>query len=105
MIRLEGTITYTDGREERITVTQAEYADFEMWAMRHGIPAQPEAAPPMTMTRYLGYAAAMRAAHLTPDAWRPWEEWGAGVADVTLDVPEDPAAASVPPTPAARLAG
>ena len=97
MIRLEGVVTYTDGREQRIEVTQAEYAEFELWALRQGIPANPEGAPPMIMTRFLGYAATQRAAHLARDAWRTFEDWGGDVTDVTLDAPEDGVAAA-PPT-------
>lgn len=107
MIRLEGTVTYADGRAERIVVTQAEYAAFELWALRHGIPAGPEQAPVMTMTRYLGYAATQRAAHLERDAWRSWDAWDGDVADVTLDAPEEleQVTAAAPPTLVDRSAG
>jgi len=98
MIRLEGTVTYADGREQRIVVTQAEYAAFELWALRHGIPANPEKAPPMVMTRYLGFVATQRAAHIERDAWRSWEAWDDDVTDVTLDTPAEGETASAPPT-------
>jgi hypothetical protein len=104
VIRLEGTVTYEDGNEQRIVVTQAEYAAFELWALRNGIPANPQGAPPMTMTRYLGYVATQRATHTAAEEWPTFEEWGAGAADVTLDVPEG-ADIRVPPTPVDRLAG
>ena len=85
-------------------MTQAEYAAFELWALRHGIAPNPEGAPPMTMTRYLGYAATQRAAHLDPDAWRSFEHWGVDVADVTLDAPEG-LEVEAPPTLQARSVG
>jgi len=107
VIRLEGVITYRDGRTDNIEVTQAEYAAWELWAIRHGIGPTPDKAPPMTMTRYLGYAAAQRAAHLERDAWRSFEAWDGDVMDVSLEVPEGaelPDAGAVP-FPPDRLAG
>jgi hypothetical protein len=107
VIRLSGTITYRDGRTQEIEVTQAEYAGFELWALRNGLDPTPDRAPPMTMTRYLGYQAAQRAAHLSPDAWMDWEAWEAGVEDVSLEVPEGMegaiSGATVDPIRAARL--
>lgn len=103
MIRLAGTVTYRDGRTEQIEVTQAEYAGFELWAIRRGLDPTPDRAPPMTMTRYLGYQATQRAAHVSPDSWTDWEVWDAGVADVSLDAPEG-MPAEVPPIHAARSA-
>jgi hypothetical protein len=105
VIRLEGTITYTDGREERIEVHQAEYADYELWAIRHGLNPAPDASPPMTMTRYLGYAAAERKSGRPPGEWVPFEEWGGLVADVTLDAPPEGFSAEAPPFPPVRSAG
>lgn len=104
MIRLAGVVTYRDGRTETITVTQAEYAGFELWAMRRGIPATPAEAPPMTMQRYLGYEATQRAAHEDPGAWAAWDAWDSSVADVTLEAADENGAA-VPPTLVERSAG
>ena len=86
MIRLTGTITYSDGREQPIEVTQAEYAAFELWAIRHGIDATPAGSPPMVMTRFLGYAAAHRAAQIPRKEWVDFEEWSA--VDVELEAPD-----------------
>jgi hypothetical protein len=105
VIRLAGTVTYRDGRTEEIEVTQAEYAGFELWAMRNGIPATPDSAPPMTMQRYLGYQATQRTAHHDPAAWQAWEAWDSEVIDVTLEAEDGSADAAVNPTPAVRSAG
>lgn len=105
MIRLAGVVTYRDGRTETIEVTQAEYAGFELWAMRRGIPATPDTAPPMTMQRYLGYEATQRAAHEDPGAWMAWESWDSSVADVTLEAADESGDAAAPPIRAARSAG
>jgi hypothetical protein len=104
MIRLTGTVTYRDGRTELIEVTQAEYAGFELWALRHGIPANPEGAPPMTMTRYLGYQATQRAAHDSAELWEPWEAWDGEVMDVTLEPESADGSAEANPTRTDRSA-
>ena len=104
MIRLAGTITYTDGREQRIEVMQAEYAAYELWAIRHGLNPAPDSSPPMTMTRYLGYAATQRQTGRPEHEWPGFDEWGTDVADVTIDPPED-GIAEAPPFPPVRSAG
>lgn len=86
VIRLEGTITYQDGTREPIVVTQREYAAFELWALRHGLSAAPDQAPPMLMMRFLGYAAHYHGTGEAPSTWPPFEEWAAD--DVTLETPE-----------------
>lgn len=100
MIRLVGTVTYTGGREEPIECGQIEFAAWERYALRAGLPVQAELAPPVTMLRFLGYAAVNRG---KPQADWPltFEEWGAEVEDVALEAPEE--AANVPPTRLARL--
>lgn len=105
MIRLTGTVTYRDGHTDQVEVTQAEYAAFELWCLRAGIDATPEKTPPMTMTRYLAYAALQHAAHLEPAAWRSFEAWGYDVADVELEGADEAGNAEAPPFPVDRLAG
>jgi hypothetical protein len=104
VIRLSGTVTYRDGRTELIEVTQAEYAGFELWALRQGIPANPDGAPPMTMTRYLGYQATQRTAHSSPELWDDWDAWDRDVMDVTLEADAADGAAAVDPTRTDRSA-
>ena len=105
MIRLTGTITDTHGRQTAIEITQAEYAAYELWAIRQGLNPSPEASPPMTMTRYLGYAAQQRQTGRPAHEWPGFDEWGVDVADVTLETPEDGTGAEAPPFPPVRSAG
>lgn len=97
MIRLEGSVTFADGRRETITVGQFEFAAWERYALRHGLGVKAEDAPPITLLRYLGYAALQKVSgRLQPD-WPDFEEWGATVDEVELDT-EPGETAVVPPT-------
>ena len=97
MIQLTGTITYRDGHTQAIEVSQAEYAAWELWALRHNIPATPNQTPPMTMTRYLGYAAAMHMGGGERAKWPSYEDWQDNVSDVTLDADDAEAVKAFPP--------
>jgi hypothetical protein len=102
VIRLTGTITYADGTARPVEVVQVEFAAWELHALRSGIPVNPEGAPPITMLRYLGYAATQRG---KPEReWTDYEEWNAGVLDVELEGDVDPSA-GVPAFPPVRSAG
>lgn len=103
MIRLAGTVTYRDGREQRVEVMQGEYAGYERYAMRNGLDPKPNGPTPMSMQRYLGYEAVHRAERLPLAEWPTYEDWELDVADVTLEEPPDGEAA-VPPTLVERLA-
>jgi hypothetical protein len=100
VIRLSGTISFRDGRVVGVEVRQAEYAAWELYAMRHGFSAKPDQSPPMTMTRYLAFAAIQRE-HLKPIRdWDDFDDWSLQVDDVELDSLEgvDQGKADVPPT-------
>jgi len=58
---MTGTISYRNGRTEQIEITQREWSDWGLWALKRGIPSQVSEGTAMTWTRFLGYAAAMRA--------------------------------------------
>lgn len=83
MIRLTGQITYQDGRVDPVEVTQAQFAAWELYAIRLGLPANPEGAPPITMLRYLGFAACQQGKPRRD--WPPFEDWDALVLDVELE--------------------
>ena len=99
MIQMTGTISYRNGRTEQIEITQREWSDWELWALKRGIPSQVSEGTAMTWTRFLGYAAAMRAAGLPRREWPAFEDWEAD--DVTLDTPADdgPVMAAADPFP------
>lgn len=99
MIRIDGTITYLDGREEEYHATQREIAQWERYALRSGLPTGlgTPLASMVTMTRYLAYATVMRGA----DDPVSFEVWEADVAEVTA--PEE-GAQPVDPTPRDQLA-
>ena len=104
MIRMDATITYPGGRTEQVVITQAEYAAWELWAIRHGLSAMPDQAPPMLMTRYLGYAAAQRAAGLAQKDWADFDSFDAD--DVTMEAGEGGAiVAAADPFPKDRSVG
>ena len=101
---MEATITYPGGRTEEVVITQAEYAAWELWAIRHGLSPMPDQAPPMLMTRYLGYAAVQRAAGTPRKDWAVFEEWDAD--DVEMQAPDDgPIVAAADPFPRDRSVG
>lgn len=107
MIRLDGTITWPDGRTQAIVVTQREWTDWELWAIRHGVDPSPTGPLGMTMQRYLGYACAQRAAKVPRAEWPAFEDWTAD--DVTLegDAAEtgEAVSAAAVPFPADRSVG
>ena len=98
MIDLAGTVTYRDGTQVAVTAAQSEYASWERYALRAGYPlAPPDLDHPgasVTMIRYLGYAASH--AGRPQSEWAAWEEWDAGVTDVTLEAVDG---GEIPPTP------
>lgn len=85
MIRLVGTVTYTDGDTRAVEVAQAEFGAWELHALRLGLPANPEGAPPITMLRYLGFAAIHRGEPARD--WPDYDEWNSRVLDVELADP------------------
>ena len=76
MIRLKGTIEYTDGRTEDFETGSAALADWELFALRHGYPIG-EGAPPML--------SALVVAHKALDIREGFDVWRKGVAGVELD--------------------
>ena len=102
MIRLVGTVTYADGRVEEIECGQREFAAWERFALRAGLPVSAEQAPPV-------YDAACTSAFARCSA--------AGHSEIGLilkngrprlpmssfTAPDDLAGAGVPPTQRARL--
>jgi hypothetical protein len=111
VIRLTGEITYQDGRIEAVEASQAAFAAWELYALRLGLPVNPEGAPPITMLRYLGFAATQQAKGQPRRDWPPFEDWDATVTDVNLEGdgetaagnPTDPGATQV--FPQVRSAG
>jgi len=98
VIRLQGVVVFSDGRQEEVEVRQAEYAAWELYALRRGLSSRPDQSPAMTMTRYLAYAAIQRGELLPPKEWPDFEEWSLQVDDVELADLEPGEAANVPPT-------
>lgn len=99
MIRIDGTISFLDGRETEYHATQREVAAWERYALRSGLPTGigTPLTSMVTMTRYIAYAATMRGAE-DPISF---EVWDADVAEVTA--PEE-GAQNVDPTPRDQLA-
>lgn len=98
MIRIDGTITYLDGREEEYHATQREVAAWERYALRSGLPTGigTPLASMVTMTRYLAWAASTRGAEEPVS----FEVWDADVAEVSAPEegvqPVDPTQADQP---------
>jgi hypothetical protein len=109
VIRLEGVVTFGDGRQEAVSVRQAEYAAWELYALRHGLSSNPEQAPAMMMTRYLAFAAIQRRELRPPKDWDDFDDWAVLVDDVELDADSleeaQQRAGMVPPTLQDRSAG
>jgi hypothetical protein len=86
VIEVKGTITYTDGRVTEYTATQREFAAWERYALRHGLPTGTDGGPTaqLTMARYLAYSALNRGDE-NPVSF---EVFDAEVAEVAAD--EDP---------------
>ena len=89
MIRLKGTVSYTDGREETFETGTAALAEWELYALRHGYPIG-TAAPPMLSCLVIAWSALTGANGEGFDAWRK------NVDGVQMDA--DGLAAAVPPT-------
>ena len=83
MIRLVGRVAYHDDTSEPLEVMQGEFAAWELYALRNGIPIQPDRAPPIIMLRYLAFAAVHRGQPRSE--WPAYEEWDQSVADVELE--------------------
>ena len=86
MFRVTGEIAYTDGRTVSYEATQREFAAWERYAIRNGLPpgtsTQAAAGGPLaiaTMQRYLAYSAVMRG----DEEPTSFEVWDAMVLDVT----------------------
>jgi hypothetical protein len=81
VIEVRGTVTYTDGREVEYTATQREFAAWERYALRMGIPAGTDGrqGAPLTMARYLAYSAI----HRGDDEPMSFEAFDAQVAEVS----------------------
>lgn len=98
MIEVSGRVIYTDGREAEYTATQREFAAWERYALRHGMPTGTTDTPgdkaPLTMTRYLAYATIMRG----DEEPVSFDVWDSMVAEVSAE--EAPEA--LDPTPPAR---
>ena len=98
MIEVSGKVIYADGREVEYTATQREFAAWERYALRMGMPTGTSggagSTAPITMTRYLGYSAIMRG----DEEPTSFETWDAMVAEVSAE--GDPE--SLAPTPPAR---
>lgn len=102
MIRIGGQVTYADGRTTHYEATQREFAAWERYALRSGLPTagDPKAGTgaPLTMTRYLAWAAIQRG----DEDPVSFDVWDAMVAEVTAD---EGAETVADPTPADRSAG
>ena len=105
MIRVSGQLTMADGTVIPLEAGQQEFAAWEIYALRNGLPADFERAPKLTMLRYLGYAAQNRGTP-KPD-WEPFEIWDAEVLEVEMSSAEgvEDVGAGVPPTQTDRSAG
>jgi hypothetical protein len=107
VIRAAGTVYYVDGREEPFTATQAEFAAWELQAMRLGLPpitpgmGEADVVGGLTMARFIGYVATQRAKGVPERQWEPRDEWEARVAEVSMEGD----AAEVPPSPPVRSVG
>lgn len=95
MQRIHGTVTYQDGRTEDFSGGTALLAEWELYALRAGLPVEQAKAPRVLQAAFLAYTALHRGRTDAPafDAWR------AGVDDLEVDV------TGVDPTPPAASAG
>lgn len=92
MIRLEGTVEYTDGREpEAFSTGPAAVAEWELYALRHGYPVKQSEAPPVL--------ASLVIAHFAIGVEEGFDVWRKNVGGVEMN------AAGVPPTPPEATAG
>jgi hypothetical protein len=103
VIRLVGVVTFADGTVEPVEATQADFAAFELWAIRHGLPSSGPNLPPITLSRYLAYASLQRGEHESRQDWEPFDVWDGRVANVDLESPDE--APSVDPTRTGQSAG
>lgn len=69
MIRLRGTIQYSDGREETFETGTAALAEWELYALRHGYPIGADA-PPMLSALVVAWTATANGTGEGFDAWR-----------------------------------
>lgn len=101
MIRVTGTVVYSDGQAVAFTGGPVEWIGWEQYALTHGLPtaaADPGHAAGLTMSWYLAYRSATRA---MPMANRPgFEKWLGGVASIDgLEITDAP---PTPPEPSAE---
>ena len=98
VIEVAGKVIYNDGAEAEYRATQREFAAWERYALRMGMPTGTSggagSTAPITMTRYLAYSAMMRGDQ-EPISF---EAWDAMVAEVSAE--GDPN--ELDPTPPAR---
>jgi hypothetical protein len=88
LIRLRGTVTYTDGHEEAFETGTAALAEYELFALRHGYPIG-EAAPPMLSALVVAWSALGNGL-----GFEPWRKTVSGVDLETEGVPPTPPAPS-----------
>lgn len=79
MLRVEGTVTYTDGRTQQFTAGPMVLADWELYALRHGLPVDHAAAPMLHMA-FIAWKAS--------GAAEAFDEWRALVTDLQVDMAE-----------------
>jgi hypothetical protein len=81
MLKFSGTIIYFDGRQVAFEGGQREFAAWERYATRNGLPLGMDGtnrAVPITMGRYVAYACQMRGT----DNAESFEVWDESVAEV-----------------------
>lgn len=69
MIKLRGTIEYTDGSQEQFETGTAALAEWELYALRHGYPIG-TAAPPMLSALVIAWTATRNGSAEGFDVWR-----------------------------------
>ena len=96
VIRL--SVEYRDGRTEQVQADQYAVAVWERWAAKNGLRVAPDNPGPLAFTqlRVMAWAAQQREAKRKV----PFEEWDAGVVEVSSG-----AAEPVDPTKPVTLAG
>lgn len=96
MFTQEITVSYADGRQDRVMTTQADVAAWEMYAVKRGLkPSGPGRSlmedMPVTFLRYCAWSAV----HRPGTGPRPdFDVWGADVLEVSVESAE-----TVDPTP------
>lgn len=85
MIRFAITVTYLDGREDRVEGGSTLWLAWERYALRHGYPVQVDQAPNVLSLMVMAHAALK-----VEQGFDPWCETVAGIEDAKVE--------AVPPT-------